>query len=82
MKTPHGAFAARAPSWTGETPTPAGSRRCSPSRRSRRGGASWDVTRVERELIADEEELWLAIELEGEPAGIVGWWQEDDPQYH
>lgn len=42
----------------------------------------WDVIRVERELIADEEEVWLAIEVAGEPAGIVGWWEEDDPQYH
>ena len=41
----------------------------------------WDLERVERELIADEEEEWLAIELDGEPVGIVGWWEEGDPQY-
>ena len=42
----------------------------------------WYVERVVRELLGDDEEQWLAIEHEGEPAGIVGWWEEPDPQYH
>ena len=43
---------------------------------------SWDEQRVRAELIADEEQQWLAVEHAGEPVGIVGWWQEADPQYH
>ena len=44
-------------------------------------GGPYDLERVERELLADDEEEWLAIELDGEPVGIVGWWEEPDPQY-
>ena len=41
----------------------------------------WDVERVTRELLGDDEEQWLAIEHDSEPAGIVGWWEEADPQF-
>lgn len=42
----------------------------------------WDLQRVERELLGDDEQQWLAVVHGGEPAGIVGWWEEADPQYH
>ena len=41
----------------------------------------YDLERVTGELLADEEEEWLAVELDGEPIGIVGWWEEPDAQY-
>jgi aminoglycoside 6'-N-acetyltransferase len=44
-------------------------------------GGPYDLERVERELLGGDDEQWLAIESGGEAVGIVGWWEETDPQY-
>ena len=42
----------------------------------------WDAERVRAELLAqDEEDTVLAVEADGELAGLVQWYEEPDPQY-
>jgi aminoglycoside 6'-N-acetyltransferase len=41
----------------------------------------WDEPRVREELLADDEEVVLAVEVEGEVAGLLQWYEEPDPEY-
>jgi aminoglycoside 6'-N-acetyltransferase len=46
---------------------------------------AWDLTKVQNELITlvdDDETVVYLIEVEGEIAGIVQFYEELDPQYH
>jgi aminoglycoside 6'-N-acetyltransferase len=41
----------------------------------------WDADRVRRELLGDDDANWLAIRHDGRVVGIIGWYEEDDPEY-
>lgn len=41
----------------------------------------FDADRVRAELLADEDSTYLAINQEGRLVGIIGWYENDDPQY-
>jgi aminoglycoside 6'-N-acetyltransferase len=41
----------------------------------------YDADRVRRELIDDDESNYLAILLDARLVGIIGWYEEDDPDY-
>lgn len=43
----------------------------------------YDRDRVERELVrgADDDEVWLAIELDGRLIGLVGYYEQEEPEY-
>lgn len=41
----------------------------------------WDAARVRDDLIDDDEATWLAIEQDGRLVGVIGYYEEDDPDY-
>jgi aminoglycoside 6'-N-acetyltransferase len=41
----------------------------------------WDAARVRAELLDQDEDVVLAVEVGGELAGLVQWYEEHDPQY-
>ena len=41
----------------------------------------WDAERVRRDLLDDDGSTWLAIEHDGRLVGLIGYYEEDDPDY-
>jgi aminoglycoside 6'-N-acetyltransferase len=41
----------------------------------------WDADRVRTDLLDDDEATWLAIDHDGRLVGVVGYYEEDDPDY-
>src|SRR5215210_2306948 len=42
---------------------------------------AWDEARVRGELLDQHDDVVLAVEVGGELAGLVQWYEEADPQY-
>jgi aminoglycoside 6'-N-acetyltransferase len=40
-----------------------------------------DEAKVREEMIEDPDAHYSVIERDGEPVGIIGWYEEDDPDY-
>ena len=40
-----------------------------------------DAAKVREEMLDDPDAHYLVIARDGEPAGIIGWYEEDDPDY-
>jgi len=41
----------------------------------------WDADRVRRELLDDDEATYFAIDHDGRLVGVIGFYEEDDPDY-
>ena len=41
----------------------------------------WDAARVQADLIDDDEATWFAIDHGGRLVGVIGYYEEDDPDY-
>ena len=42
----------------------------------------YDRERIQREMLdADDDEVWLAIELDGRLVGLIGYYEQDEPEY-
>ena len=62
--------------------TPAGSARCSAEPEVATWWGSWDVARVQASCSATTRSSGSRSSTRASRSGIVGWWQEADPQYH
>jgi aminoglycoside 6'-N-acetyltransferase len=40
-----------------------------------------DAAKVRAEILDDPEAHYSVIEQDGEPVGVIGWYEEDDPDY-
>jgi aminoglycoside 6'-N-acetyltransferase len=41
----------------------------------------WDPAKVRSDLLNDDEATWFAIDHDGALVGIIGYYEEDDPDY-